>query len=336
MQNKLAKKTMRHFYLVLFIAVINSSANATIWRVNNNSSMGANFASINDAVNSASVNNFDTLHIEPSGTNYPAFTLTKRLVLIGVGYYLQQSPGYQATAQWSRIGGLSYLENGGAGSVIQGLDFSVGSGISISVPNVVITRCCFTSAGVSINNGANNFMFWSNWGGILNLGSASNLQGISIRNSFLWSFSTSSTNTILMENCYCSTYSTSTGVYKNNIFYNTGSSNITSNSTAIFSHNIFYGNPFTDGGVQASNLVNITNAQIFSGSFDSSNQSSLIPISTAVSNGAGENGVDIGIFGGATPYKMSGIPAIPSIYLLNAPGATSGSLPVTIGIRSND
>jgi hypothetical protein len=82
--------------------------------------------------------------------------------------------------------------------------------------------------------------------------------------------------------------------------------------------------------------VNITNAQIFSGSFDSSNQSSLIPISTAVSNGAGENGVNIGIFGGATPYKMSGIPAIPSIYLLNAPGATSGSLPVTIGIRSND
>jgi hypothetical protein len=327
---------MKKLYILFLLFITTIFANATIWRVNNNSSMGANFASINDAVNSASVNNSDTLHIEPSGTNYPAFTLTKRLVLIGVGYYLQQSPGFQATAQWSRIGGFSYLEAGSTGSVIQGLDFSVGSGLSVSVPNVVITRCCFTSVGVNLNTGANNFLFWSNWGGSLNLGSASNLQGVSIRNSFLWSFSTSSTNTILMENCYSPTYSTSTGVYKNNIFHNAGSTNITSSSTAIFSHNIFYGNPFTSGGVQGSNLVNIANAQIFSSSFDSGNQQSLIPINNSVSNGAGENGVNIGIFGGATPYKMSGIPAIPSIYLLNAPGATSGSLPVTIGIRSND
>lgn len=330
---------MKKLYFILMLSAVVLNAHATIWRVNNNSSMGANFASINDAVNSASVNNFDTLHIEPSGTNYPSFTLTKRLVLIGVGYYLQQSPGFQATAQWARINGLSYLEAGSTASVIQGLDFSVGSGLSISVPNVVVTRCCFTSSSVNINNGANNFMFLSNWGGSMNLGSASNLQGISLRNSFLWSLSTAPSNTILMENCYLyssSAYSTSTGIYKNNIFPS-GTPSITSSTTAIFSHNVFGGNPFTSGGVQGNNLVNITHGQLFSsGGFDYTNQASITPLANAASNGAGENGVDIGIFGGATPYKMSGIPAIPSIYLLNAPGATSGSLPVTIGIRSND
>jgi hypothetical protein len=333
---------MNKLYLALLLAVVVLNANATIWRVNNNSSMGANYASINDAVNSASVNNFDTLHIEPSGTNYPAFTLTKRLVLIGVGYYLQQSPGYQATAQWARISGTSYLSAGSAGSVIQGLDFSPGSGISISVPNIVVTRCLFNTGYIYVYSEANNCLFLSNWGGYFSLTGASNLQGIAIRNSWIYALSTSSSNTILMENCYVSSfnaslaYSTATGVYRNNIFPS-GSPSITSSTTAVFSHNIFGGNPFTSGGVQGNNIVNVGHSQLFSSTFfNDYNQASLTPLANAASNGAGENGVDIGIFGGATPYKMSGIPAIPSIYLLNAPGATSGSLPVTIGIRSND
>ena len=333
---------MKKLITCIFFVTIIISANATIWRVNNNSSMGANFASINDAVNSASVNNLDTLHIEPSGTHYSGFTLTKRLVLIGVGYYLQQSPGFQATAQWSRIGGTSYFSAGSAGSVVQGIDFSVGSGISISVPNIVVTRCLFSTSYIYLNSDANNCMFLSNWGGYFSLTGASNLQGISIRNSWVYALTTSASNTFLMENCYLSdvitssVYSTATGVYRNNIFP-VGSPPITSSTTAIFLNNIFGGNPFIAGGIQGNNLVNISHSQLFtSTSFDNSVQASLTPLANAASNGAGGNGVDIGIFGGATPYKMSGIPAIPSIYLLNAPGATSGSLPVTIGIRSND
>jgi hypothetical protein len=330
---------MKKLYFILMLSAVVLNAHATIWRVNNNSSMGANYASINDAINSPAVNNFDTLHIEPSGTNYSAFTLTKRLVLIGVGYLLQQNPSYQATAQWARISGTSYCNSGSAGSVFQGLDFSLGSGLYINVPNVVVTRCCFQSSTLSLSSDANGTMYIANWGGSISLSSATNLQGISLRNSYLWSFSTSSSNTVLMENCYLyssSAYSTSTGVYKNNIFPS-GTPSITSGSSAIFSNNIFYGSPFSSGGIQGSNLINITHAQLFnSSSFDYNSQATLLPLSNALSNGAGENGVDIGIFGGATPYQLSGIPAIPSIYLLNAPGATSGSLPVTIGIRSND
>jgi hypothetical protein len=330
---------MKRICVLLFLLGVVFQADAGIWRVNNNPSMGANYASINDAINSPVVNNFDTLHIEPSGTNYNAFTLTKRLVLIGVGYLLQQNTGYQATAQWVKVSGTSYCNSGSAGSVIQGLDFSVGSGLYINVPNTVVTRCCFQSSTLSLSSDANGTMYLSNWGGSISLTSATNLQGISLRNSFLWSFSTSSSNTVLMENCYLystSAYSTSTGVYKNNIFPS-GTPSITSGTSAIFSNNIFHGSPFNSGGIQGSNLVNIAHSQLFtSSSFDYNIQSTLTPLGNALSNAAGENGVDIGIFGGSTPYKVSGIPAVPSIYLLNAPGASSGSLPVTIGIRSND
>jgi len=53
--------------------------------------------------------------------------------------------------------------------------------------------------------------------------------------------------------------------------------------------------------------------------------------------GAGLDGVDCGMFGGSTPYVLSGIPAIPSIYYFIAPGSASGAegLQVEIKARAN-
>jgi hypothetical protein len=52
--------------------------------------------------------------------------------------------------------------------------------------------------------------------------------------------------------------------------------------------------------------------------------------------GAGLSGEDCGIFGGNTPYHLSGLPATPSIYLLSSPAASNGpTLPVTISVKTN-
>ncbi|HNU87663.1 MAG TPA: hypothetical protein PKJ94_05215, partial [Ferruginibacter sp.] len=79
---------MKKIFLLLTccsLLVINTSAK--IWRINN-TGVPADFTSPQTAVNSASVVNGDTLHIEASGASYGGLTLTKQLVIIGNGYLL--------------------------------------------------------------------------------------------------------------------------------------------------------------------------------------------------------------------------------------------------------
>jgi hypothetical protein len=52
--------------------------------------------------------------------------------------------------------------------------------------------------------------------------------------------------------------------------------------------------------------------------------------------GAGLNSEDCGIFGGTTPYHLSGLPKVPSVYFLSAPATSNGpSLSVTISVKTN-
>jgi hypothetical protein len=53
--------------------------------------------------------------------------------------------------------------------------------------------------------------------------------------------------------------------------------------------------------------------------------------------GAGLSGEDCGMFGGNTPYRLSGLPNIPSVYFLGAPTTSNGNtLPVTISVKTNN
>jgi hypothetical protein len=52
--------------------------------------------------------------------------------------------------------------------------------------------------------------------------------------------------------------------------------------------------------------------------------------------GAGENGVDCGMFGGSTPYILSGMPNIPAIYYLNTPMVPSDVIDVAIKAKSHN
>jgi len=53
--------------------------------------------------------------------------------------------------------------------------------------------------------------------------------------------------------------------------------------------------------------------------------------------GAGLSGEDCGMFGGNTPYHLSGLPNIPSIYKLSMPSTSNGNtLPVTISVKTNN
>jgi hypothetical protein len=55
-------------------------------------------------------------------------------------------------------------------------------------------------------------------------------------------------------------------------------------------------------------------------------------------SGAGENSIDCGMFGGVTPYVLSGMAPIPRIYEADVPisGSAASGLPVTIKVKSQN
>src|SRR6185503_16285219 len=137
--------------LLLFVSTLFMlGAHAKIWRVNNNTGVVADFTTFTAAVNSASVLNGDTIHIEPSATSYGGATISKRLVVIGAGYLLNPAAGgnagLQVSTNTSMLASLTILD-GANGSRFSGiyLENTVTIGVSASTYNLLFEKCNITS-----------------------------------------------------------------------------------------------------------------------------------------------------------------------------------------------
>lgn len=88
------------------------------------------------------------------------------------------------------------------------------------------------------------------------------------------------------------------------------------------------------GNGNSSNTTGFSSGFIGSGSTDGKWQLSA----SSIFKGVGFGGADCGIFGGAEPYVLSGIPPIPTIYSLTAPavGEKNTGLPIQIKVKSNN
>ena len=346
---------MKKLFLLSVAATLTCSIGfAKIWRVNNNIGITANFTSLQEAHNGAASG--DTLYLESSPTSYGALTSTKKLAIIGTGYFLDVNPGLQAFALPSKVDGIT-LNAGAEGTSIEGLSLN-GSAVSINAVNdIVIRRNHFASFNgtiadwsvgiVYINSGASNIFITQNYGLIIQNNTAST--GILISNNYIAHYAYNGDAT----NGQCIQLNPNTvAIIKNNIFrrgrvtaYN---SNITNNimftgfidgSGNLISNNIADGTQFgnTDGNKQ-----NIDMASVFAGataSYDA--YFKLKAGSPAIGAGYGSTAltpVDCGMFGGSGSYVLSGIPAIPSIYFFaNQPvGSNSDPIDVQVKVRSNN
>src|SRR6187549_1803900 len=92
--------------LIIFAILICGSCFAKIWRVNNNVGINADFTTLQAAHNGAASG--DTLYLEGSPNSYGALTCTKKLAIIGTGYFLDQNLNLQANAAVSKVDGLSF------------------------------------------------------------------------------------------------------------------------------------------------------------------------------------------------------------------------------------
>ena len=166
---------MKKVYVLSAFLLLFSIADAKIWRVNNNTGIAADFTTAQAAHDGAAVG--DTLHFEPSLTSYGGVIMTKRLILIGVGDFLNINPNQQASGIAATLNDLNISNTGAAGSVVM-VSFSYMSINSVS--NIVVQRCfignridandadnlvvrnCYFNNMVNITTGSSNVLFHNN------------------------------------------------------------------------------------------------------------------------------------------------------------------------------
>jgi hypothetical protein len=271
------------------------------------------------------------LYLEGSTFSFGGLTLTKKLTIIGNGYFLAENPQTQYNIQPSTFNGYVYCYAGCEGSKFIGCSFV--SSVYIYTNNITFERNYFnTSYSIYPQTNCsdililNNYFYYAHY----------NLYFNQVHSN------------ILVANNYFAGYVTASssfsGVFANNIFsypltaYNsTLVNNIALSSVDLYNciktYNI--GNSTQFGNLDG-NQQNVAQSALFVGPTGNSTdgQWQLKPGSPAI--GAGEGGTDIGMYGGEYPYKLSGLPPIPAIYSLDAQSLPSNTLDVNLKAKSHN
>lgn len=335
--------------LVLMGAAINF-AHAKIWRVNNVPGVAADFTTAQAANDAAAAG--DSIYLESSPAVYGDVITAKKLVWIGLGNLLESNPGLQFHKNVGALANIR-INPGAEGSVYQISVIGAGNqygNVEIYCADITLLRCYIIST-VYVGGSANHITITQCY---LNVGSGTfNTQPSTPQFAFTYTNNIIRTNQVLInQNCYQVTFNNNVLITNGNAPNN---SNIIDNAT--ISNNIFYGVSTTNlfDGSYPSNVTNnlwvsMTNpnfvgkdgnifeatlANVFVGGASTDGQYKLAVNSPAI--GAGAGNVDMGAFGGANPYVVAMIPAIPTIYQLSVPAnATGNTLPCTVSTRANN
>ena len=312
-------------------ALIAAPASAKIWRVDSNTANVADFRNLQEAHDGASER--DTLYVAGSGKSYGDLTLTKTLYIFGPGYFFEENPDTQA---WPVSATAEYItfDTGSEGSLIAGLSISTtlyaGSIKPIYVKTNNINIRNTLANNIRFNNGVSNCIIMQNY--FRNkVTFNSNCQGIIFYNNIIPAAEISFESTCSADfqyNLIGGKISLSNSIFHNNIIIGESDFELTNCDIA---NNISSGEQVgTDNGNQS----NVNESEIFVGTGSSDGNWKLAEGSPATA--VGTEGTDIGPYGGSTPYVISGVPNIPSIYYFVSPTAASkeSGLPVHIKAKS--
>jgi len=363
------KSLAKIFCLTTYVLLLTTATHAqTIRRVNNNPGVtGVNVYTTAQAAHDAAVAN-DILMIEPSSTSYGDLILTKPLKVYGNGYYLDTNTELKVDNRSSTLETLAF-NTGSGGSLISGLeitgyrDLNYGlnqySSIAIhGVSNIEIQRCKlsfglyllnYSLGGTIVNTNVSNIIIRKNY---LQNGAGPGAIAISpypiagytisnviVENNIISSGGLRANNSTIQNWVVTNnTFTTSTPSLVNSVFANNllvGGGSITFNNVSS-SFNVSSTVSFSnDSGNQ--NSVNVTNELIGTGTGISLDEQYQLKSGSTLKT-AGSGGTEVGAYGGATPYVVSGISAIPSIVNMSntATGSNTVPLQVTISVKSNN
>lgn len=304
-------------------------AQAKIWRVNNMPGVAADANTAQAAHDLAS--NGDTIHLEPSPTDYGSVTCTKRLVWLGTGYFLTENPGLQA----SYINGVISSMSFNAGSENSVVSVISNSYAYVYTNNITIARSWFY--GISVSGTYNDVVITQNviyYGIDLNNATdaivTNNLVGQAVSNG--------SSGTAVVSNNVMGIYNNYGGTLYNSVFQN----NILRGNAYTFSNTVASYNTTSSGSGLPAGNNNVFSADL-TAVFENDGyfyqhrvdrDYRLKAGSPAI--GTGNGGADRGAFGGSTPFVLGLQPAIPAITALSAPAANyTSSIQVTFSAKSN-
>ncbi len=310
---------------------------ASTFRVNNKLSDNASakiYTTLQKAHDAAY--NGDTLMVDGSSQSYSSsFTCTKRLVIKGPGYFLDENPGISANKLSAKIGSDIYFNIGSAGSQIIGIESGyilhinddnitvrrckLLYGLQMYAENINISECYFVSSGSSL------------YGSIVtNLVVANNIINIPVY------FQEGSTGVFLNNIFTYSSITIPTGFdMKNNILFFTTKDNVS--LPMMPDSDVSYNLSLTDHfGTDNHNKANVAEGSLFLGPLSESTDGTWQLNAGSPAIGAGEGGINCGAFGGPQPYILCGVPTGPVIYQLNVSSysTTDNKLPVTIKVKS--
>ncbi len=342
-------------------------ATATIWRLNNSNggaitpNINASFptsTTLQQAHDNSSVLAGDTIHVEQSNTSYGNLTMTKRLTIIGGGFFLSMNPKTQVnTAYGSTVGSINMNASTCAGSTITGL--TITGTVYMGASRLILTRNYITggygaylvyiggtsTTAVDSTIITQNYMSTGQYAySISEQNGTGNLTNLIISNNYIYAYNYSTIYTtgrssgMIKNNVIDGTAMSVNNMYIVNNIQKVGTTNTFNNclieynlgaSNGCFVSPSGSGNTFTS----SSNLTNSTQGFVVATSYDST----LMLQSSSPAKGTGKSGDDMGMFGGTMPYVLSGIPTVPNVYALSigtvAAGATSIS--VTVSTKSN-
>lgn len=328
---------------IILLSLCWLSLNATIWRVNNNPAIDADFDDINAAIAAASAG--DTLYIEGTQYNYGDVTLDKSLVIIGPGYFLTENDSTQANQSPAQIW-MFTADTAASGSRIYGLEFY--NWVKINASNIIFSRnwmvdnhnidCAFAN-----ENDIVDVVITQNFVSNI-IGGNKSANGLIISNNYARTGIVVGSNqsAVIYNNVVGKTISAYNSVVKNNI--NTSNSAVHGGyydgGNNVWEYNIA---DFLNWGVPpgVGNIGSIDPTEIFvdyDGSLGYSSDGKWQLKEDSFAAGYGENGVDCGIFGGPSPYILSGLPPVPHIYdaIVPVSGSAASGLTVTIKVKSQN
>lgn len=323
---------MKQFLTLSLLCCAFAMTAQNIITVSNDATFDADYSSISAAIANAGPN--DLIYVHGTEDRYGNLTITKKVHLIGTGYFLEENNILQTTSPNAALLSSVTFSNGSNGSIIEGFETS---SIFLNDDNITVRRNRVLFSNSRIEVSADDCNIINNYFTFVQDGNSVAVDNLQIIGNYISSgvyFDDLDDNVIVLNNVLGNGSSSSgvgsvSGVYaRNNIFTSPGSY---SNSTLEF--NIFRNSnpPLGTGNVGSVDMSTV----FVDSSIDTDSDLQLIndPSNPAVINCDGGCGPSFGNF----PYVLSGIPNIPQVYQLSVSDQpdNNGNIQVSLNARKN-
>ncbi len=237
-------------YILLFLVVISCSVSqATVRTVNNYITNSAQFSTVQPAITASATN--DTIYLHGSPVSYGDFTITKRLVIIGAGYYLSNTINNYTTLVGNITIDTVSVNQALSGLTLQGLTINgqISNAGTDRANNVLIDRCKVSNITITGSNWIIKNSFGSPSFGISSISS-----NVLISNNIFQTLTISNGSSLISYATGVKVSNNELGLfYMNPCFYilcvNNIVKNYTSSGATYVANNTFSRNiTFTDGG----------------------------------------------------------------------------------------